>query len=99
MGRLFFFIREGLRALRRSAAPGLASIVTVCITVLLAGVLIPVLQATNGKNNDVRDQVGLRVFVSDVSSTARRCRAEASASRRRRTRSTPSERSSRRFPT
>ena len=69
MGRLFFFIREGLRALRRSAAPGLASIVTVCITVLLAGVLIPVLQATNGKNNDVRDQVGLRVFVSDVSAT------------------------------
>jgi cell division transport system permease protein len=66
MGRLFFFIREGLRALRRSAAPGLASIVTVCITVVLAGVLIPVLQATNGKNNDVRDQVGLRVFVSDV---------------------------------
>jgi len=68
MGRLFFFIREGLRALRRSAAPGLASIVTVCITVLLAGVLIPVLQATNGKNNDVRNQVGLRVFISDVGS-------------------------------
>ena len=35
MGRVFFFIGEGLRALRRSAAPGLASIVTVCITVLL----------------------------------------------------------------
>jgi cell division transport system permease protein len=69
MGRLFFFIREGLRALRRSAAPGLASIVTVCITVLLAGVLIPVLQATNGKNNDVRNQVGLRVFISDVGPT------------------------------
>ncbi len=66
MGRVFFFIREGIRALRRSAAPGLASIVTVCITVLLAGVLIPILQATNGKNNDVRSQVGLRVFLSDV---------------------------------
>ena len=69
MGRLFFFIGEGMRALRRSAAPGLASIVTVCITVLLLGVLIPVLQTTNGKTNEVRDQVGLRVFVSDVSST------------------------------
>ena len=66
MGRVFFFIREGVRALRRSAAPSLAAIVTVGITVLLAGVLIPVLQATNGKNNDVRDQVGLRVFLSDV---------------------------------
>jgi cell division transport system permease protein len=66
MGRLFFFIGEGLRALRRSAAPGLASIVTVCITVLLLGVLIPVLQTTNGKTNQVRDQVGLRLFLNDV---------------------------------
>jgi cell division transport system permease protein len=66
MGRVFFFIGEGLRALRRSAAPGLASIVTVCITVLLLGVLIPVLQTTNGKTNDVRNQVGLRVFLNDV---------------------------------
>ena len=66
MGRVFFFIREGLRALRRSAAPSLAAIVTVCITVLLLGVLIPVLQTTNGKTNQVRDQVGLRVFLNDV---------------------------------
>jgi cell division transport system permease protein len=66
MGRVFFFIGEGFRALRRSAAPGLASIVTVCITVLLLGVLIPVLQTTNGKTNQVRDQVGLRIFLNDV---------------------------------
>jgi cell division transport system permease protein len=66
MGRIFFFIREGLRALRRSAAPSLAAIVTVAITVLLLGVLIPVLQTTNGKTNEVRDQVGLRVFLNDV---------------------------------
>jgi cell division transport system permease protein len=66
MGRLFFFIREGMRALRRSAAPSLAAIVTVGVTVVLVGVLIPVLQATNTKNNDVRDQVGLRVFLNDV---------------------------------
>jgi cell division transport system permease protein len=66
MGRVFFFIREGLRALRRSAAPSLAAIVTVSITVLLLGVLIPVLQTTNGKTNEVRDQVGLRVFLNDV---------------------------------
>jgi cell division transport system permease protein len=65
MGRVFFFIGEGLRALRRSAAPSLAAIVTVCITVLLLGVLIPVLQTTNGKTNEVRDQVGLRIFLND----------------------------------
>src|SRR5919108_4227846 len=66
MGRVFFFIGEGLRALRRSAAPSLAAIVTVCITALLLGVLIPVLQTTNGKTNEVRDQVGLRVFLNDL---------------------------------
>ena len=46
MSRVFFFISEGLRALRRSAAPSVASIVTVAVTMLLLGVLIPVLQAT-----------------------------------------------------
>src|SRR6478672_5093919 len=69
MGRVFFFIGEGFRALRRSAAPSLAAIVTVAITVLLLGVLIPVLQTTNGKTNQVRDQVGLRIFLNDVNST------------------------------
>jgi cell division transport system permease protein len=29
-------------------------------------VLIPVLQTTNGKTNEVRDQVGLRIFINDV---------------------------------
>ena len=60
MSRVFFFIGEGLRALRRSAAPSLAAIVTIAVTVLLLGVLIPVLQATEGKTEEVRDQVGLR---------------------------------------
>jgi cell division transport system permease protein len=67
MGRVIFFIREGLKALRRSAAPSLAAIVTVAVTVLLLGVLIPVLQTTNGKTNEVRDQVGLRIFLTDAS--------------------------------
>jgi cell division transport system permease protein len=66
MGRLFFFIREGMRALRRSPAPSLAAIITVAATVLVLGVLIPVLQSANRKTNEVRDQVGLRVFLSDV---------------------------------
>jgi cell division transport system permease protein len=64
MGRVFFFISEGLRALRRSAAPSLAAIVTVTVTALLLGVLIPVLQTTSGKTEEVRDQVGLRIFLT-----------------------------------
>jgi cell division transport system permease protein len=66
VSRFFFFIGEGMRALRRSPAPGLAAIVTVALTVLLLGVLIPVLQTTNGKTNEVRNQVGLNIFLNDV---------------------------------
>jgi cell division transport system permease protein len=65
MSRIFFLIGEGMRALRRSSAPSAAAIVTVAVTVLLLGILIPVLQATNSKNNEVRDQVGLRIFLYD----------------------------------
>jgi cell division transport system permease protein len=65
MSRIFFFIGEGLRALRRAGAPSAAAIVTVAVTVLLLGVLVPVLQTTSGKTEEVRDQVGLRVFLHD----------------------------------
>jgi cell division transport system permease protein len=65
VSRVFFFIGEGLRALRRSTAPSIAAITTVAVTVVLLGILIPVLQATSNKTNDVRDQVGLRVFLYD----------------------------------
>jgi len=65
MSRIIFFIAEGFRALRRSAAPSLAAIVTVGVTMLLLGVLIPVLQATSGKTEEVRDQVGLNAYLYD----------------------------------
>lgn len=63
MGRIIFFIREALRALRRSAAPSLAAVVTIVVTVLLLGVLIPVLYSTGSKTQDVRDQIALKVFL------------------------------------
>ena len=66
MARVFFFIAEGLRALRRSAAPSVAAIVTVAVTMILIGVLVPVFQSTTEKTNDIRDQVGLRVFLDDA---------------------------------
>src|SRR5919201_1839285 len=66
MGRIFFFIREGMRALRRSAAPSLAAIVTVAITVLLLGVLIPVLQTANGQTNELRSKLEAIPHVASV---------------------------------
>jgi cell division transport system permease protein len=68
MGRFFFFFREALRALRRSAAPSIAATVTIVVTVLLLGVLIPVLWTTQGKADDVREQIGMRVFLYDDAS-------------------------------
>lgn len=70
MGRFFFFISEGFRAMRRNGAPSIAAIVTVAITMLLLGVLVPVLETTGGKAEEVRDQVGLRVFLYDDATQA-----------------------------
>jgi cell division transport system permease protein len=64
VGRVFFFIAEALRALRRSAAPSLAAIVTVVLTTLLLGVFIPVIKASSTTNENVRSQLALRVFLT-----------------------------------
>jgi cell division transport system permease protein len=63
MGRVVFFFSEAFRALRRSAAPSVAAIVTIVITTLLLGVLVPVLHASESKASEVRDQIGLKVFL------------------------------------
>jgi cell division transport system permease protein len=63
MGRVLFFLSEAFRALRRSAAPSIAAIVTIVVTTLLLGVLVPVLRASESKTEDIREQIGLRVFL------------------------------------
>ena len=63
MSRATFFISEAFRALRRSAAPSIAAIVTIVVTTLLLGVLVPVLKASEDKAQDVRDQIGLNVYL------------------------------------
>jgi cell division transport system permease protein len=63
VGRFLFFLSEAYRALRRNAAPSIAAIVTISITVLLVGVLVPVLNASGSKTEDVRDQIALKVFM------------------------------------
>ncbi len=63
MGRVVFFLFEAFRALRRSAAPSVAAIVTIVVTTLLLGVLVPVLKASESKASEVRDQIGLEVFL------------------------------------
>jgi cell division transport system permease protein len=65
MSRLFFFIQEAFRALRRNAAPSMAAIVTTVVTVILLGVLIPVFQTAQGKSEQVRDSLEFRVPIYD----------------------------------
>lgn len=69
MSRLFFFIQEAFRALRRNAAPSMAAIVTTVVTVVLLGVLIPVFQTTQAKSDQIRDSLETRVAVYDDATT------------------------------
>jgi cell division transport system permease protein len=63
MTRIMFFIAEAFRAMRRQAAPSMAAIVTIVVTTLLLGVLIPVLKASEDTAGDVREQIGITVFM------------------------------------
>jgi cell division transport system permease protein len=70
MSRLFFFIREAFRALRRNGAPSMAAIVTTVVTVVLLGMLIPIFQTTQAKSNQVRDSLQFRVAIFDDATEA-----------------------------
>ncbi len=72
MRKVGFFFREALRALSRSAAPSLAAMLTILITALVLGVFIPVVQATTGTANEVRERVVLDVYVKKDATDAER---------------------------
>src|SRR5437588_2365479 len=61
--RIGFFLREAIRATRRSAAPSFAALATVLVTLLVLGVFIPIVQATNGAANSVRSRVEVDVYM------------------------------------
>ncbi len=73
MGRILFFTGEALRALRRSASPSVAAIVTVVLTTLLLGIFVPVIRATSNTNENVREELTLRVFMN-VGASEKRAR-------------------------
>ncbi len=64
-----FFLRESLRAMRRNAAPSFAALATVLVTMLVLGVFIPIVQATNGAADSVRSRVMVDVYMK-TSATA-----------------------------
>jgi cell division transport system permease protein len=61
--RVGFFLREATRSMRRSAAPSFAALATVLVTMLVLGVFIPIVQATNGAADSVRGRVEVDVYM------------------------------------
>ena len=61
--RLGFFLHEATRSLKRNAIPSFAAMATVLVTVLVLGVFIPIVQATTGAANEVRQKVLVDVYL------------------------------------
>ncbi len=68
--RIGFFLREAVRATRRSAAPSFAALATVLVTLLVLGVFIPIVQATNGAADSVRSRVEVDVYMKTNATAA-----------------------------
>ena len=65
-----FFFKEAVRSLSRNAAPSLAATITVLLTALVLGIFIPIVEATTGSANEVRNRVLVDVFIQDKASDA-----------------------------
>src|ERR1700744_5774786 len=74
--RLGFFRREALRAMRRTRAPAVAALATIVVTLIVIGVFIPVVQATQGAANGVRSRVLVDVYLKTHASNAERIRVQ-----------------------
>ncbi|HWD70364.1 MAG TPA: permease-like cell division protein FtsX [Solirubrobacteraceae bacterium] len=67
---LGFFIRESLRAMRRNAAPSFAALATITVTLIVVGVFIPIVQATQGAAASVRNRVLVDVYMQPKATSA-----------------------------
>ena len=59
-----FFLKEAMRSVSRNAVPSFAALASVLVTVLVLGVFIPIVQATTGAANEVRERVIVDVYLS-----------------------------------
>ena len=75
--RIGFFLREAMRAVRRNAAPSFAALATVVVTMLVLGVFIPIVQATNSAANSVRGRVLVDVYMKTNATAADEARVRS----------------------
>jgi len=76
-----FFFKEAIRGLSRNSAPALAAMLTVLLTALVLGVFIPIVQATTGTANEVRDRVVVSVYVAEDATEGERRQLAAALER------------------
>jgi len=67
---LGFFIRESLRAMRRNAAPSFAALATITVTLIVVGIFIPIVQATQGAAGGVASRVLVDVYMKPSATSA-----------------------------
>jgi cell division transport system permease protein len=65
-----FFIKEALRAMRRNSAPSFAAFATIVVTLIVVGVFIPIVQATQGAASNVGNKVLVDVYLKAYPSPA-----------------------------
>src|SRR5262245_54241179 len=68
--KIGFFLREALRSIGRNAVPSFAALASVLVTLLVLGVFIPIVQATTGAANDVRERIMVNVYLKKDSPQA-----------------------------
>src|SRR5207302_9209965 len=76
-----FFLKESLRSMRRNAVPSVAALASVLVTTLVLGVFIPVVQATNGAANEVRNRVLVDVDLATTATAADAARVSGELAR------------------
>ena len=74
--RVGFFLKEAMRSMRRNAAPSFAALATVLVTMLVLGVFIPIVQATNGAANSVRGRVLVDVYLKTDATSSEEARVQ-----------------------
>jgi len=79
--QLGFFLKEAMRGLSRNSAPALAALLTVMLTALVLGVFIPIVQATTGTANKVRNRVVVNVYVKSDATAGERNELRAALGR------------------
>lgn len=78
---LRFFLREAMRAMRRNAAPSFAALATVLVTILVMGIFIPSVEASDYIANQVRQRLIVDVYMKTGATASAEARVRGEITR------------------